>query len=203
MLQKIKTPLTISIHAPRTGSDYRLATHPARREISIHAPRTGSDGLQRRKPDGGADFNPRSPHGERPCRHRPRLDGQQDFNPRSPHGERQLVCLQFNVSEISIHAPRTGSDRRRNGSVCRMQNFNPRSPHGERHISPRQAYYQGYFNPRSPHGERQDGCFPFANGDRDFNPRSPHGERQLPPRRGNRRKQKAETEARILAYSQD
>ena len=155
MLQKIKTPLTISIHAPRTGSDYRLATHPARREISIHAPRTGSDGLQRRKPDGGADFNPRSPHGERlrayraaqfvaqisihaprtgsdisartgrgqlinfnprsphgerPCRHRPRLDGQQDFNPRSPHGERQLVCLQFNVSEISIHAPRTGSD---------------------------------------------------------------------------------------------
>ena len=33
----------ISIHAPRTGSDYR--SHPLllQRHISIHAPRTGSD----------------------------------------------------------------------------------------------------------------------------------------------------------------
>ena len=80
---------TISIHAPRTGSDIRTlpkgsalppfqSTLPARgattqprerrrpQPISIHAPRTGSDGNLRR--DGStliANFNPRSPHGER------------------------------------------------------------------------------------------------------------------------------------------
>ena len=56
----------ISIHAPRTGSD-RIAHHPNPAFfISIHAPRTGSDrGRRRLRPHGG-DFNPRSPHGERP-----------------------------------------------------------------------------------------------------------------------------------------
>ena len=33
---------------------------------------------------------------------------------------------------ISIHAPRTGSDRGRAWLVARAKNFNPRSPHGER-----------------------------------------------------------------------
>ena len=56
--------------------------------ISIHAPRTGSDGLPRAGDERGGDFNPRSPHGERPRRHgTPRLT-RADFNPRSPHGER-------------------------------------------------------------------------------------------------------------------
>ena len=80
---------TISIHAPRTGSDV-LATNLSHLEfISIHAPRTGSDGrsssstmsplvFQSTLPARGATeaddfqvpyfehFNPRSPHGERP-----------------------------------------------------------------------------------------------------------------------------------------
>ena len=47
-----------------------------------------------------------------------------NFNPRSPCGER-LIRYQPGVvqSEISIHAPRAGSDR---------NHFNPRSPCGER-----------------------------------------------------------------------
>ena len=84
----------ISIHAPRTGSDYRAGRYnPGRKGISIHAPRTGSDDHHHRPqgckvrfqstlPARGAtdlvhlvnasldDFNPRSPHGERPRRGR-------------------------------------------------------------------------------------------------------------------------------------
>ena len=81
----------ISIHAPRTGSDAprRTARTPPNRfqstlpargatsiyfkipkgeKISIHAPRTGSDERVSHNVRQGADFNPRSPHGERPCR---------------------------------------------------------------------------------------------------------------------------------------
>ena len=57
------------------------------------------------------DFNPRSPHGERqncPPLHQNRL---QHFNPRSPHGERRKLMEQIGrFYDISIHAPRTGSD---------------------------------------------------------------------------------------------
>ena len=124
--------------------------------ISIHAPRTGSDDNNGDdEPCVHAHFNPRSPHGERP---KPWLKGMfaipfqstlpargatanngitadagQYFNPRSPHGERRLILDQNHVQflfqstlpargatamrkrfmkrcEISIHAPRTGSD---------------------------------------------------------------------------------------------
>ena len=105
----------ISIHAPRTGSD-RLAgagianfgtfqsTLPARGAtvpvtgrrqisffISIHAPRTGSDLRSRRWNLHAGDFNPRSPHGERPT----------------------TAASTASSALISIHAPRTGSDYRR------------------------------------------------------------------------------------------
>mgnify|MGYP000925543382 CR=1 FL=1 len=79
----------ISIHAPRTGSDHLLrcrytdvavfqSTLPARGAtcrfvgiylmvvISIHAPRMGSDAIAERETSVATDFNPRSPHGERP-----------------------------------------------------------------------------------------------------------------------------------------
>ena len=55
----------ISIHAPRTGSDWTKAVVDAFVDISIHAPRTGSD-YNRSTADAVVDyFNPRSPHGER------------------------------------------------------------------------------------------------------------------------------------------
>ena len=104
----------ISIHAPRTGSDRRLgavlvlvtqfqSTLPARGatpenrrtqheyHISIHAPRTGSDYASRIISLIRADFNPRSPHGERRQKSQPQL-GFLYFNPRSPHGERRALC---------------------------------------------------------------------------------------------------------------
>ena len=56
----------ISIHAPRTGSDNPAANAREQQTgISIHAPRTGSDTADWGGRTVHADFNPRSPHGER------------------------------------------------------------------------------------------------------------------------------------------
>ena len=59
----------------------------------------------------------------------------QDFNPRSPHGERRGDDRALRTApRISIHAPRTGSDQKSDGTHGRFfDDFNPRSPHGERH----------------------------------------------------------------------
>ena len=88
--------LMISIHAPRTGSDSRgcplvagsqgfQSTLPARGAtirvaalspfigISIHAPRTGSDTRSMCGWSCLSNFNPRSPHGERPRPASPRF----------------------------------------------------------------------------------------------------------------------------------
>ncbi len=146
-------------------------------------------------------FNPRSPHGERPCRWRI-FNQLHHFNPRSPHGERhKLDILHLHSFHISIHAPRTGSDRPASRFWGWRRHFNPRSPHGERRARRRNPLHQQDFNPRSPHGERRDadslhpgdvefqstlpargatvsGCQRGTAPDY-FNPRSPHGERLL------------------------
>ena len=160
--------------------------------ISIHAPRTGSDHAQHRSGRQARDFNPRSPYGERPlcCQ--------------AENGSNVFQSTLPAIAErISIHAPRTGSDKAyRESPGFRHLNFNPRSPHGER-LRTRTAFCHllgisihaprtgsdpkgekmrrptGDFNPRSPHGERQ------LSGKRrelvrHFNPRSPHGERRAP-----------------------
>ncbi len=82
-----------------------------------------------------------------------------------------------NPVQISIHAPRMGSDSRKTGAPMRRTDFNPHSPHGERHRNyAKVGYYTDisihaprmgsdslawrrtktllYFNPRSPCGER-------------------------------------------------
>ena len=127
--------LGISTHAPRTGSD---GFYLVRRLLRVHEfqptlPARGATigaGLWGQTPE---DFNPRSPHGERPsaraCGGRPRKISthaprtgsdlrfkckrgtHSDFNPRSPHGERHMSVANLNAfALISTHAPRTGSD---------------------------------------------------------------------------------------------
>ena len=57
------------------------------------------------------------------------------FNPRSPHGERRQGLAGGGVLHlISIHAPRTGSDKTMRGIAGSVHHFNPRSPHGERRL---------------------------------------------------------------------
>ena len=101
------------------------------------------------------NFNPRSPRGERPCRHQV--------------GHRRR--------HISIHAPREGSD----GPISRAPrvyaDFNPRSPRGERQEHKCQIDARCYFNPRSPRGERPGPPSPRRTWSGYFNPRSPRGER--------------------------
>ena len=123
-------------------------------------------------------FNPRSPCGERrqPDKgERPEYD----FNPRSPCGERLVQDLNFALEQlefqstlpvwgathhdelvqtavqISIHAPRVGSDGfLLPGSIPQLH-FNPRSPCGERRAARAGGVQQKHFNPRSPCGERR------------------------------------------------
>ena len=149
------------------------------------------------------DFNPRSPWGERP----PGslwADRRIYFNPRSPWGERrEFIQLAVSQTEISIHAPRGGSDNLTPVSSTLLNNFNPRSPWGERPVdilivslhkgisihAPRGGsdahglgpfIYSRNFNPRSPWGERPAIMAAVALSNH-FNPRSPWGERRAPP----------------------
>ena len=125
--------------------------------ISTHAPRTGSDSRTTLDPRTGSNFNPRSPHGERPDGRRRTSAAAKDFNPRSPHGERHNTLWDtIGIWSISTHAPRTGSD------CCSAPspNFPDISTHAPRTGSdsrgvPRMRRPAWNFNPRSPHGERQ------------------------------------------------
>ena len=80
--------MRISTHAPRTGSDITGSASEWAQTISTHAPRTGSDKAIACLTDTLANFNPRSPHGERPTTF--------------------ADCP--TTRRISTHAPRTGSD---------------------------------------------------------------------------------------------
>ena len=200
---------TISIHAPRTGSDRRSASicplrtyfnprspHGERPRfrllipdgyaISIHAPRTGSDHLFSSYGASGRGFQSTLPARGATYRQLKTIYQQRDFNPRSPHGERPTPAIIAPAAEdISIHAPRTGSDVKDMQTCSTTLHFNPRSPHGERHLLHGVERLGAYFNPRSPHGERRltdvtmGGCgisihAPRTGSDKP-NPDFPHG----------------------------
>ena len=62
----LQIAFSISIHAPRMGSDVMFDEFPIGKiKISIHAPRMGSDDADIADLIVQYDFNPRSPHGER------------------------------------------------------------------------------------------------------------------------------------------
>ena len=101
--------------------------------ISIHSPRMGRDPTS-------------SESAQEPC----------NFNPLSPHGERPLLpAASSAATTISIHSPRMGRDVRQRAARPERWYFNPLSPHGERpRPSGRWRRKASYFNPLSPHGER-------------------------------------------------
>ena len=119
---------------PARGATRREAKSAAAGEaISTHAPRTGSDVVRGGGCVPSADFNPRSPHGERQHRIRKQTEAKQ-FQPTLP--ARGATCA--------------GSAK-----GGRREYFNPRSPHGERRAELKETSGDGHFNPRSPHGERR------------------------------------------------
>ena len=100
-----------------------------------------------------------------------------DFNPRSPDGERpESFDERVVFADISIHAPRMGSDAFRSGATSTAARFQSTLP-GWGATPPTRAPSSPYnFNPRSPDGERQGGEF-LGYAGINFNPRSPDGER--------------------------
>ncbi len=124
------------------------------------------------------DFNPRSPHGERPSavisqardnRFQSTLPargattlvdryviGTGDFNPRSPHGERHdaltgnIIRERFQSTLPARGATGTGAP---NSRSFLFQSTLP--ARGATQSATRREGAEVYFNPRSPHGERQ------------------------------------------------
>ena len=147
----------ISIHAPRTGSDVFTAHTREGYIISIHAPRTGSDRIRAGSMITSTDFNPRSPHGERPGRfvaaiyefvisiHAPRTGSDNQARAHARKGK------------ISIHAPRTGSDPGNASRASRQKEFQSTLPARGATTTSCTTYRRTlHFNPRSPHGERRE-----------------------------------------------
>ena len=148
--------------------------------ISIHAPREGSDGETCAAGSPPANFYPRSPRGERQL-----TDAQNgglplflstlpargatvapsptpsvrpaNFYPRSPRGERRTqVERRLADLEISIHAPREGSDLWgywKNNSWTLISIHAPREG-SDGSIRPAQTARLDFY-PRSPRGERR------------------------------------------------
>ena len=148
--------------------------------ISIHAPCTGSDPIATRRVSPYLYFNPRSLYGERlgttgqkaeetpfqstlPVRGATLADVRVnvhggDFNPRSLYGERRGAIKIFNDAiEFQSTLPVRGATARTRFVLFTAHHFNPRSLYGERP------------------GRRADLC----PAKRDFNPRSLYGERRI------------------------
>ena len=199
----------ISIHAPRTGSDDNFHTCANRVLISIHAPRTGSDlqGLR-------TAFARRTFQSTLPARGATVPDGwmaySTGFQSTLPaRGATIFHGIFWQNLQISIHAPRTGSDAIYTSFKMYIFGISIHAPRtGSDKMTLLVFWKQLYFNPRSPHGERlfvaglmiglsrfqstlpARGATSGGQARRpragDFNPRSPHGERHF-RRNGNRR----------------
>ena len=88
LFTRFQSYISISIHSPRMGRDSSSYPDVICNCISIHSPRMGRDAIMQHCRRKCEDFNPLSPHGERPCCY-----------PHSPL-----------IAKISIHSPRMGRD---------------------------------------------------------------------------------------------
>ena len=151
--------------------------------ISIHAPRTGSDVRSVPSSLPLLNFNPRSPHGER--RHRiPVPTRRRYFNPRSPHGERPGGAEDVeSKAYISIHAPRTGSDRTEEVTQISRELFQSTLPARGATLAGLDDFTLCLISIHAPRTGSDTGAGCCSCRWRYFNPRSPHGERHgAPPR---------------------
>ena len=119
--------VVISIHAPRTGSDAAGGfLHYMHNHFNPRSPH-GERHFHQSSRFQSNYFNPRSPHGERLCVLF-MYNFKRYFNPRSPHGERRMTAEEAARLAISIHAPRTGSDRRKPRRKRRQSSFQSTLP---------------------------------------------------------------------------
>ena len=173
--------------------------------ISIHAPRAGSDRPPHQQPPSVLYFNPCSPCGERLSVIQFLMPTIQFQSMLPVRGATKNQVAHDSVFRISIHAPRAGSDGQRARGRGTPSYFNPCSPCGERlehGVFPQSAFrFQSMLPVRGATGQRESvqagkGISihaPRAGSDlRDalnvlhlcnFNPCSPCGERRWPPKR--------------------
>ena len=113
---------------PARGATYRVADERYSEEISIHAPRTGSDCAGRNGRTEQQDFNPRSPHGERPGPHSTNKNAISFQSTLPARGATVVVKVPICRAAISIHAPRTGSDEHDLSVPCLRRQFQSTLP---------------------------------------------------------------------------
>ena len=146
----------ISIHAPRMGSDFSWRGLPPTVDISIHAPRMGSDLKRSDDMTQKILFQSTLPGWGATNRRYCSVSRMANFNPRSPDGERLhlIVDLRHRFG-ISIHAPRMGSDFQKGGGNHGSRVISIHAPRMGSDVEPTPINTRiDYFNPRSPDGER-------------------------------------------------
>ena len=153
------------------------------------------------------DFNPRSPHGERPSAglrtqyfpfisiHAPRTGSDRTGNTQvkarfgfqstlPARGATRQFHADAQRDSISIHAPRTGSDTSGGAFRALLSRFQSTLPARgatrARHAL-RRTWQVSTHAPRTGSDRPQPEYFPARN---NFNPRSPHGERRHHARKG-------------------
>ena len=187
---------------PRSPCGERRDHHtvsPPVRDISIHAPRVGSDHLRAGVHQLCDDFNPRSPCGERHVGHEVQAAGDLFQSTLPVWGATLFSGPGDSRPDISIHAPRVGSDFQNRGYCVRRSIISIHAPRVGSDLQPPGVVRRGaisihaprvgsdarttthdqedlHFNPRSPCGERRFSPRP-PPGPGNFNPRSPCGER--------------------------
>ena len=127
-------PFTISIHAPRAGSDgHSDKLHFLQIRFQSTLPVRGATPVSLFIFSFRLKFQSTLPVRGATSAYSPGVSMVFNFNPRSPCGERLLLCNALKrPNTISIHAPRAGSDPVRLLSTVQNCYFNPRSPCGER-----------------------------------------------------------------------
>ena len=117
---------------PVRGATPSHRAQPSGISISIHAPRTGSDKRRGRYEPPVKYFNPRSPYGERLLYFLLNIATFKFQSTLPVRGATRISKRANFFIYISIHAPRTGSDTPPSAPPSRTWYFNPRSPYGER-----------------------------------------------------------------------
>ena len=165
---------------PRVGSDVTLIILTLiTTKFQSTLPVWGATQMQIPLPVRPIDFNPRSPCGERQL---PALQRGTDghFNPRSPCGERHFNDVySVLLDDISIHAPRVGSDLTNGVSAMSTPLFQSTLPvWGATSLAADTIPAIAVISIHAPRVGSDDHVAYVSGTALDFNPRSPCGERQ-------------------------
>ena len=128
----------ISIHAPHAGRDAQVRSASATLQISIHAPHAGRDSRCRLSHSRPAHFNPRAPCGARQNKEYRYLSPVVFQSTRPMRGATYSARRSQRTSQISIHAPHAGRDRRQEPEVHHAE-ISIHAPHAGRDRRPAAA----------------------------------------------------------------